>query len=510
MNDSQWRAWTDALERRFSIIWGPPGTGKSQTLRAVILGAVTDALENQKPLRLLITANTNTAVDNVLLGAERDLAGFLSPEKYKIYRVQSDRQEVSEEISKSNPTLRQINLDRYSPSDEINRLRDELQSPTEISIIGILPQQLHNLAVVGQKNPSQPNAKATLKEWFDFVVLDEASQMDIASATLIFTKIAANSTCVLAGDDLQLPPIQPATPPLDHDYLVGSTYNYFRHYQDIAPNSLDVNYRSNQTIVELTKLAGYSSSLVSYSPDLKINLLGKIDEKPVGFPAQLVWSTDFSEMLDAERAAVCFVYDDDASGQTNDFEADNTASLIWLLQKQLSNKLLNERLPNGKVDEAISDELYAPDEFWQKAVGIVTPHRSQMSKIVGRLQQIFPTQNMEEIRSAVDTVERFQGQQRDVIIASFGLGDADIISSEDEFLYSINRFNVLSSRSRAKLIVFVTRTFLQHLSNDKEVLEQSRFLKQFAESFCNGSKPARFGYLKNANEIYRCGELRFR
>lgn len=244
---------------------------------------------------------------------------------------------------------------------------------------------------------------------------------------------------------------------------------------------------------------------------MKINLLGDIDgEKPANFPASLVWSTDFSKILNADRSTVCFVYDDDASGQTNDFEADNTASLIWLLQKHLSSKLLNEKLPDGRIDESFSDEPYTPDEFWQQAVGIVTPHRSQMSKIVGRLQQTFPTQNAEAIRGAVDTVERFQGQQRDCIIASFGLGDADIISSEDEFLYSVNRFNVLSSRSRAKLIVFITRTFLEHLSSDKDVLEESRFLKQFAESFCVQSKRAQFGFIKNGNEIYRQGELRFR
>jgi superfamily I DNA and/or RNA helicase len=67
---------------------------------------------------------------------------------------------------------------------------------------------------------------------------------------------------------------------------------------------------------------------------------------------------------------------------------------------------------------------------------------------VTRLQTIFPDHSPTAIWSAVDTVERFQGQQHDVIIASFGLGDPDLIRAEDEFLYNLNRFNVMASRAR--------------------------------------------------------------
>lgn len=121
---------------------------------------------------------------------------------------------------------------------------------------------------------------------------------------------------------------------------------------------------------------------------------------------------------------------------------------------------------------------------------------------------MFPSHPAEYIRNAVNTVERFQGQQRDVIIASFGIGDPDIIRSEDEFLYSLNRFNVLTSRARAKLIVLVTRTLLEHLSNDVDVLRESRLLKKFAESFCTQHLPVQVGFIKNSKEFTRNGVLR--
>ncbi|MCY4375156.1 MAG: AAA domain-containing protein [Spirochaetaceae bacterium] len=97
---------------------------------------------------------------------------------------------------------------------------------------------------------------------------------------------------------------------------------------------------------------------------------------------------------------------------------------------------------------------YVTIDFWREAVGVVTPHRAQQGLIVTRLQQVFNAtgQMADWIRDAADTVERFQGQQRDVIIASYTLGDPAQIAEEDEFLMSLNRFNVIASRARAKLL----------------------------------------------------------
>ena len=506
LDASQWAAWQEALSRRFSLIWGPPGTGKSHTLRAIVLGAVLDAHLNRQPLRLLITANTYNAIDNVLLELEKELKILLPTKPYSLYRIQSKWNPIPEEIGLKYPDLINLPLNKATPSADIISFLERLNEPSEILIVGCPPQQLHNLSVAG-KNTEKP--KDTIKSWFDLIILDEASQMDVASSTLVFSKISQTGSCILAGDDLQLPPIQQAEPPKDLEDLVESTYNYFHRHQGILPNSLDVNYRSNSTLVEFTKLAGYSANLESYSKDLKLHFASDLpSHKPTDWPQQLFWTEQWNKFLDPAHPAVCFIYNDEISSQINDFEADGTAALIWLLNKHLASILENEFGTDGTVKPHLPASLYNPSDFWKKAVGVVTPHRVQMGKIVYRLQEIFGSHSAEDIRGAVDTVERFQGQQRDVIIASFGIGDPDIIGSEDEFLYNLNRFNVLTSRARAKVVLLVTRSLLDHLSDDVKILEQSRLIKQFAEAFCQPVETITLGYNKQNGFIARTGQLR--
>lgn len=123
---------------------------------------------------------------------------------------------------------------------------------------------------------------------------------------------------------------------------------------------------------------------------------------------------------------------------------------------------------------------------------------AQQGLIMSRLQELYAGSGVapSRIRDAVDTVERFQGQQGDVMIASFALGDEDAIRTEDEFLLSLNRFNVMASRARAKLIVLVTEEVVNHLSHDLDTLRGSELLKRYVESFCGRSRDMRLGHLE--------------
>ena len=49
LNPTQWQAWEDALSHRARLVWGPPGTGKSRTVRTIIVGAILEAHAAGRP-----------------------------------------------------------------------------------------------------------------------------------------------------------------------------------------------------------------------------------------------------------------------------------------------------------------------------------------------------------------------------------------------------------------------------------------------------------------------------
>ncbi|QIN77516.1 AAA family ATPase [Rubrobacter marinus] len=489
LNPTQWRAWEEALTRRLSLIWGPPGTGKSRTARAVILGAVLEAHGQGKGSRILVCAQNYNAMDVVLLDAYEKLKTLLPEDAFQVRRVRSYTRPKDPNI----PDEIDTELNRFQLSNRAMDLCSRLEGREGITVVGTTPSQVHNLLLA--------QGAGAQGEFFDLILIDEASQMDVGLSILAVASLERGGSIVLAGDPKQLPPIQQAEPPLSLEDMVGSVYAFCENFHGVEPVMLDINYRSNSTLVEFSLEAGYRRTLSSYSPDLRLNLLKPLpNDKPEDWPAPLYWTPEWSALLDPDQPASCFVYPEGRSSQWNQFEADAVSSLVTLLYGRAVDKLLGECNPaTHELIVPTRSTAYSPEEFWKEAVGIVTPHRAQQGLIVSRLQQVFAETNVDPglIRSAVDTVERFQGQERDVIVASYALGDPDAIADEDEFLMSLNRFNVMASRPRAKLIVLVSREIVDHLSGDLDTLRGSRLLKIFADSFCGNGRPMTLGFLED-------------
>lgn len=497
LNQSQWQAWTDSLSRRLQLVWGPPGTGKSSTLRAVLLGAVHEAAARGIPTRILISGPTYEAIDNVLLGTADVLTqGALALQGVTIARLRSSSRIPSPRVPPA--------IDVVHGSPQHQQLTQLLQSNQGLTLVGGTVHQVHRL-LEGAGNAVTP--------LFDLIVLDEASQLDVGTSTLALSGLANDGGVVIAGDPKQLPPIHQAQAPKGLEAFVGPVFTYFQERHQIPPAVLNRNYRSNDTIVSLGQTAGYPLGLVANSGSLALDLLSPpptTATPPPNWPQHLFWTPEWAALLAPAQPCSVFVYDEGRSSQWNPFEADAVAALAWLLAGCMSSQLTNE-LDRTNVMKPRSTAPYSVSDFWAKGVGVVTPHRAQQALVISSLQRIFgPAVPPSTIRESVDTVERFQGQQRDVMIATFALGDPDAISDEDEFLLSLNRFNVMASRARAKLIVLVSRQVVDHLSADPEVLRGSALLKTFVETFCSNHRAMTLGFNAVLGPRTVTGEFRWR
>lgn len=86
----------------------------------------------------------------------------------------------------------------------------------------------------------------------------------------------------------------------------------------------------------------------------------------------------------------------------------------------------------------------------------------------------------------VDTVDRFQGLERDLMIASYTVADRDFVRAEEEFILNPRRFNVTLTRARSKFVMFISDAIIQHLPTDAEVARDAAHIQLFVEDYCSG------------------------
>lgn len=135
---------------------------------------------------------------------------------------------------------------------------------------------------------------------------------------------------------------------------------------------------------------------------------------------------------------------------SNTFEAHAVASLArqyWFQLSQVEPKLTTQ-------------------EFWSKRLGLVTPHRAQIATIRNLLGDLAPPDD-ELAAIMVATVDRFQGQERDLIVASY-VSDRDLIAGEENFVLNVRRFNVTLTRAKSKFVLLLSRNLLSHLPAERD------------------------------------------
>ena len=499
LNDDQRSAIRHTLSRQLSLVWGGPGTGKTRTL---VLAILADMVLRQRshltPVRVLVSTLTYRALAEIierLAEALTDLPLTLRDELCMTHGIRvtflasSGRTKVFEPFLDGGTFcgLPVQTLERKEAADMRADLNSRSRQQTEL-VFGV-SRQAYSLGKGGGK--AKDDDSSPVVDLFDRIWIDESSQLAVSQALPVLALLGEQGAIGLFGDRLQMPPVQIVPPPRHAAYLVGSihTYLYERihrfetQYHGCAAYEeqfLRVNYRSCEPIVAFSRQIGYRDEFEAAYPDKRLAHV-PLRDGMIGWASDLVApSRLYESILAPSRPCVAVTYDDGRSGQANTFEAVLVAGT-----------LLTHRA--SQIQQA-SDQNVPFDEqaFWTETIGVVTPHRAQRAAVVTLLQRALRSEGVQAhlIDDAVDTVERFQGGERTLILVSFGLGDPDLIQHEEGFLFQKERINVAVTRAQAKVVLFVTRDLSFHLPDDPVIIQASKAIKNFVYQHAQHEDPA--------------------
>lgn len=433
---SQRDAYVAICDRRVVPVWGPPGTGKTHFLAATIL-ALLDAFQRAgQPCRVLVTAYTHAAIENLLR---------------KIVELQGT-----------------LNLGRDVHVIKLKTWAGDRQPACEVVSDTDFPKWLKQraAAVVGATVYSSLKLRDKVPD-FDLVVIDEASQVRVPEAAAPLVLAGRSGRVVLAGDHLQLPPIvagvypEPAPgQPVLHRSIFEAIATPRAAAPGESPSPADAARRLPATptlsgapaasdfVQQLCEnfrlndvLASFASGLL-YGPNYR-PLDTQVAARRLSLSEERSFDPLVESCLDPDYPLVIVLLDGVWAARENPLEARLVAQLVTGLRGTL-------RDTNGKL-------YAADDEFFRSGVFLVSPHRAQIRQIDRELRR----QRMWTCPPFVDTVDKMQGQEADTVIVSYGVSDPEFAAQEAEFIYGLNRLNVALTRARAKCVVFLPRPLLE-------------------------------------------------
>lgn len=410
---SQRQAWRAIGSQRVTAVWGPPGTGKSHFLASTILGLADAHARVGKPFRVLVTAFTHAAIENVLVkivGQVAELSGL----------------KVKPRIGKA-----------------------KYWQGADAGIEIIKEDDLGDWVIAAEHVILGATAYSSLKKRqelpaFDLVVVDEASQVRVPEAAVATMLVGDSGRLVLAGDHFQLPPIvagQYPAPPPEQPLLHRSIFEAVcpRGPGQPAPSRLVrqllENFRMNDVLTSFAANLLYGPGYRCASPAIAARRLTFTPGRGVDAMVKCC--------LDPAYPLVVVLLDGIRASRANQLEADLVAQLVVAFRDGL-------RSSDGRphADDAA---------FFRQGVFVVSPHHAQIQAIQNELAQLRHWSSL----PFVDTVDKMQGQEADAVIVSYGVADPEFALQEAEFIYGLNRLNVAITRARSKCILCLPRPLLE-------------------------------------------------
>ena len=433
LNPTQEQAVNEVLwAKDVAVVHGPPGTGKTTTL----VEAIYETLHRET--QVLVCAQSNMAVDWIsekLVDHGVPVLRIGNPTRVndKMLSFTYERRFESHpdytELWSLRKAIRDIREQRRkgeSTHQKLARLRERAQE-LEMRIHESLFNEARVVActLVGSAN------KVMVGQHFSTLFIDEAAQ---ALEPACWIAIRRAGRVVLAGDHQQLP----ATVKCYEAQKQGLGRTLMERIVENVPQCvtlLRVQYRMHDQIMRFSSDWFYE---------------GKVESAPeVRYRSILDWDTPM--MWVESPSPEAFVGTN--HGRINKAEAELTISVL----EQYVEKIGRQRYTDERLD-----------------VGIITPYRLQAQYLRSLLKK---SETLRPIRKtiSVNTVDGFQGQERDIVLIS-------LVRSNEHgqigFLNDLRRMNVAMTRARMKLIIIGDAQTLCHHPFYRRLREYIEGLKE--------------------------------
>lgn len=416
LNESQQAAVRFALSASdVAVIHGPPGTGKTTTIVELICQAIA------RGLKVLACAPSNTAVDNLLeklVDARQKVVRLGHPARVsvRLHDHTLDAQVTRHELMNLVKEMRREAEGLFRQAGKFTRAkpahgakREMRQEAKRLKADARMLEQQAIDSVVDQADVVC--ATTTLDESllgerrFDMVVIDEACQ---STEPGCWMPVLRADRLVLAGDHCQLPPTVLSKQAAKEGLDVSLLERLVGIYGDRITRRLTVQYRMHDQIMKFSSSQFYDDSLLAHD-SVKEHLLSDLDH----IDEQLI-----------TIEPVTFI-DSAGAGWNDELEPDG-----------LSKRNIQEgELVIRKILELQDAGLRGRD------IAVIAPYAAQVRWL---------RQNSPDDRVEIDTVDGFQGREKEAVIISMVRSNAE---GEIGFLSDARRMNVALTRARRKLIV---------------------------------------------------------
>ena len=441
LDRSQKKAFLAAMDNDLSLIWGPPGTGKSFTLASILY-----ALYQLGEDRTAVCCLSNVAVDQLLcklLDIIDDNGLKIEPGNiYRAGRSMDSRVIATDYLFPKDERTQSLRDQIKGNQEKILRLKESKQEKSEVSIMlkaanKELREDLRKRTEFLVKNSrlvfstiSNFILSTNLYESrFDNLIVDEASMMAMPSLLTLGHNITKR--LILVGDFQQLSPISM----VKDDLLVDSVFEMseinIRNTTHPALKQLLSQRRSNEKIVDLINKTFYQGKLI---PEAKHNE-AVINTEP--FPGKVI------ALKRVTNGAVRYTK---GGTRQNKVFAENVMSILDVMSK------------NRGADFTI---------------GVITPYKGQVS-LLRALKHERNYDDAFDKRIKIGTIHTFQGSECDIII--FDMVDCFKLENSNNpnkigRLYHGNAgerlLNVAVSRARHKLIVVCDPEYIKNIPGNK-------------------------------------------